>query len=179
MASKGIIILLEVIPSILAKFSNIVFHIAGRPMSDYIMSEKKISQIVKAKINNINLYYSGKLKYHGFTTGDDKQRLLEEADIFILPTFHKTESQPISIIEAMISRCAIITTNHNYLTELTDEQGGIFITPGSVQELKQAIKLLLNDKLLLDSMKKYNVQIAKKKYSPDNYVRKLSNLILH
>lgn len=49
------------------------------------------------------------LHYHGVVADAEKQRLLSEAHVFCLPTA-LLEGQPISILEAYASGCAVITT---------------------------------------------------------------------
>ena len=65
-------------------------------------------------INEKNKYMSRikkfpQIKYHGYIDNLKKQKLLNEAHIFILPTRY-FEGQPISILEAYASGCIVLTT---------------------------------------------------------------------
>jgi glycosyltransferase involved in cell wall biosynthesis len=53
---------------------------------------------------------------HGFrwvegAYGAEKNALFEQASIFVLPSFYPVEAQPLVLLEAMASGCAIITTD--------------------------------------------------------------------
>jgi len=61
---------------------------------------------------------SGYVHYEGFVKGEQKERLLREADIFCFPTFYPNENQPVNLIEAMAFGLPIVTTRWRSLPEL-------------------------------------------------------------
>src|SRR5947209_6574248 len=58
------------------------------------------------------------VEYLGFVSGDQKHRLLLEADIFCFPTYYENENQPVNLIEAMAFGLPILTTRWRSLPEL-------------------------------------------------------------
>ena len=60
--------------------------------------------------------YKNDIRYVGFVTGDKKKKLLENAHIYLLPTYE--EGLPTSVLEAMFFGCFIITTNVGGLKDL-------------------------------------------------------------
>ena len=50
--------------------------------------------------------------------GEEKRNLLKQSHIFCLPTFHKFEGQPISILEAYASGCIVLTTANGGINEI-------------------------------------------------------------
>jgi glycosyltransferase involved in cell wall biosynthesis len=60
----------------------------------------------------------GAIQYLGFVSGDQKQVLLREADLFCFPTFYRNENQPVNLIEAMAFGLPILTTRWRSLPEL-------------------------------------------------------------
>jgi glycosyltransferase involved in cell wall biosynthesis len=61
---------------------------------------------------------SGLVEYFGFVSGEQKSRLLREADLFCFPTYYENENQPVNLIEAMAFGLPILTTRWRSLPEL-------------------------------------------------------------
>jgi glycosyltransferase involved in cell wall biosynthesis len=58
------------------------------------------------------------VQYLGFVSGDQKNHLLREADLFCFPTYYENENQPVNLIEAMAFGLPILTTRWRSLPEL-------------------------------------------------------------
>jgi glycosyltransferase involved in cell wall biosynthesis len=58
------------------------------------------------------------VKHFGFVSGDEKCRLLREADLFCFPTHYLGENQPVNLIEAMAFGLPIVTTRWRSLPEI-------------------------------------------------------------
>src|SRR5207248_4725312 len=58
------------------------------------------------------------LEYFGFVSGEQKHRLLREADLFCFPTYYENENQPVNLIEAMAFGLPILTTRWRSIPEL-------------------------------------------------------------
>jgi len=58
------------------------------------------------------------VQYFGFVSGEQKNRLLREADLFCFPTYFQNENQPVNLIEAMAFGLPILTTRWRSLPEL-------------------------------------------------------------
>src|SRR6266704_2384130 len=58
------------------------------------------------------------IEYLGFVSGEQKHRLLREADLFCFPTYYENENQPVNLIEAMAFGLPILTTRWRSLPEL-------------------------------------------------------------
>jgi glycosyltransferase involved in cell wall biosynthesis len=61
---------------------------------------------------------AGMVQYLGFVSGDQKNLLLREADLFCFPTYYENENQPVNLIEAMAFGLPILTTRWRSLPEL-------------------------------------------------------------
>jgi glycosyltransferase involved in cell wall biosynthesis len=61
------------------------------------------------------------VRYLGFVSGDQKNKLLREADLFCFPTYYENENQPVNLIEAMAFGLPILTTRWRSLPELFPE----------------------------------------------------------
>ena len=57
------------------------------------------------------------IEYAGFVSGERKERLLREADLFCFPTYYENENQPVNLIEAMAFGLPILTTRWRSIPE--------------------------------------------------------------
>jgi glycosyltransferase involved in cell wall biosynthesis len=81
------------------------------------------------------------LRYHGVVSGATKARLLASAHVFCLPTYYPYEGQPISILEAYASGCAVITTDHSGIFDVFEPgKSGISVVKRSASAVAQALK---------------------------------------
>ena len=79
------------------------------------------------------------IHYHGLVDAEQKRRLFAEAHVFCLPT-RMFEGQPISILEAYASGCAVITTGQPGIRDVfSDGINGFEIPAGSSAELANVL----------------------------------------
>lgn len=170
--SKGIFELIDAFDRLTMKYDNIYLNIAGGFMGDEYISRDEIKKqfLAKIKINS-------KINYLGKVYSEDKVKLLQRSDIFVLPSYYRSEAFPISIIEAMRCGNAIITTNYKYLPDIVNRQSGILIKPKSIDSLVYAIEGLLEDHNLLIGMQEHNSIEAEKKYNLNQYIGKLNKIV--
>lgn len=170
--SKGIFELIDAFDKLTMQYSNIHLNIAGGFMGDDYLSRNEIKIQFLEKIEN-----HPEINYFGNVYGEQKVKLLQKSDIFVLPSYYKSEAFPISIIEAMRSGNAIITTNYKYLPEIVNSKNGILVETKSVDSLIDGMKTLLEDNKLLADIQKYNKKVAKEKYNLNKYIDKLNKII--
>lgn len=93
--------------------------------------------------------------YHGVVSGEQKKELLLNAHLFCLPTYYPYEGQPISILEAYASGCAVMTTDHSGIFDIfTPELNGVQVIPKNADDIADKLKIIFEQKLIL---KKYGV----------------------
>ncbi|RLI52394.1 MAG: hypothetical protein DRP09_18020 [Candidatus Thorarchaeota archaeon] len=128
---KGVNILLRVIPKILKKL-DAHFVFAG-PGKDSYFKKYEIPE----------KHYT----FLGYVDHELTPFLYALADIFVLPSFY--ENFPISILEAMASETAVVSTNVGGIPEMiASGYNGILIPPKDVDSLANAlIQLIENDHL--------------------------------
>lgn len=172
MVSKGIFELIDAFEKLEKKNDNIILNIAGDYLSDEHMSANKVKKKFEER-----LFKNNKIKYLGKIFGLDKIKLLQSSDIFVLPSYK--EAFPISIIEAMVSRNAIVVTDQKYISEVLTSKNGVLVQKKSVESLVEGIQFLINNKQELIQIQNYNRQVAKKKFSKKKYLKKLEQIVLN
>ncbi len=69
---------------------------------------------------------AGSIEYLGFVSGEEKNRVFREADLFCFPTYYLGENQPVNLIEAMAFGLPVVTTRWRSLPEmLPDDYPGV------------------------------------------------------
>lgn len=95
------------------------------------------------RLNNMLSQYNlqDNIEFLGWVTGDEKKSLLNNCDLFVLPSYN--EGLPISILEAMSYKLPILTTDVGGIPEVAeDHKNGIVIKPGDIEGISQAIEFL-------------------------------------
>ncbi|MED3981918.1 glycosyltransferase family 4 protein [Priestia megaterium] len=108
---------------------------------------------------------------------DDVPFILSTTDIFVLPTIN--DSLPISIIEAMHSGTAVISTNCGGIPELIKHnKTGIIVEPGSAEQLAHALKFFIINKEARYRMSKNAKIHAENHLTIDSMIRKIKNMYI-
>ncbi len=106
------------------------------------------------------------ITYHGWVEGESKNKLLCDADIYIQPSY--IEALPISVLEAMSYRTAVIASHIGGLPEIVhDHETGLLIEPGKPEKLFEAMKYLIENDTLRESFSRRGVRIAEQAYLPN------------
>ena len=84
--------------------------------------------------------------YHVDVDRNEKKQLFRQAHVFILPTLY-AEGQPVSILEAYASGCAVITTSQKGIMDIFQDMiNGFVVEPGSVNSLYEMLLKLPTQK---------------------------------
>ena len=118
------------------------------------------------------------IRYHGTVAGDTKRRLFHEAHVFCLPTYYPYEGQPISILEAYASGCAVITTDHSGIRD-------VFSAPTNGYEVAKRIRArspsraraAVGDRQTLHAMGRFNRRLADANYRTAHYNARLLAIV--
>lgn len=101
----------------------------------------------------------------------DIHNLLYISDIFCLPSYR--EGMPRSIIEAMAMECAIVATDiRGSREEVIDGKTGYLVNLTSPKEIADKVDAIINNEILLSSMKLEGRKRAEQIYDEDVVVRK-------
>lgn len=129
--AKGVFELVEACKGI----DNIELHIVGTAR------EEIKEQLVKKSFDRNNGEW---LKIRGGIPHEEVIQEMLSCEVFVLPSY--TEGFPNVILESMACGCAIVATNVGAIPEMLQNDCGIIVNPKNVQELRNAINIILQDK---------------------------------
>jgi len=128
---KGLFVLSKAIKKVLSVTRDVQFVFCGQGKETLINS---LSGIPKSNVT-----------YLGVVDNNDLSGIYSAADIFVLPSY--TENMPLVIMEAMMSRCAVVASNVGGIPEMiSDGEDGMLIEAGDWKGLADRILGLLKDK---------------------------------
>lgn len=159
---KGIYDLLDALS--LCKNNNAKLHLCGS------FQDKETEYYVL----NHQLYQEGRILYHGYVNGEEKQKILRSSSVFVLPSI--AEGMPVSIMEAMACGCAILSTKVGAIPEIIGKENGILIEPHDVKGLSEAIDWLLQNSNRLKKIQDNNLQKSRQ-YGIVRHIQTLSSFL--
>lgn len=178
MESKGILNLLDAFEDLLRVNKVCYLSIAGDFISDYISSKDLIKAKFLLKYNELKQKYPDHIEYIGVVKGSEKYDLLWDSDIFILPTYHRTEAFPISILEALRTGNYIIATKHNFIPQIVTEKNGLLVQPNSVESLRIALESILDqEKDVILDIQNRNIKYAISSFREVEYINQVIKII--
>lgn len=118
------------------------------------------------------------IKYHGVVEGEKKQTLLRSAHVFCLPTYYPYEGQPISILEAYASGCAVITTDHSGIFDIfTPDVNGLQVEVKNIESIAEKISFLIENKASIRKFAIINAFLAKKKFRVKDHLTAMERIL--
>jgi glycosyltransferase involved in cell wall biosynthesis len=132
LAMKGIDCLIEAMKPLLEKHK----------MRLVVAGAGNIERYTKM-LDGVNPEY---FEFLGAVPYEEIHTLYQKADIFVMPSL--TESFPLSVLEAMSSGVAVVSTRVGGVPEMLDHTTGLLVEPNNAEDLRTSIILLLEDKQL-------------------------------
>ena len=161
---KGINYLLQAMPDIIKKFTDITLVIAG----DGPAADKLKKQTVELGITRNVLFLGPRL---------DIPELLKVFDIYVLPSL--SEGLPMVLLEAMAAGCPIVATNVGGIPTLIKHgDNGSMVEPKNPEALASEIIKLLSSQELRSQYSKKALETFQENYSADIMTRKYEQLYL-
>ena len=143
------------------------------PDDPYNLKLRVIEKEFEKKINNME-----NVLYLGPVSGREKNKLLQNSDIFLLPTYYVNEGQPISIIEAMAYGNAIISTPYRSIVDIVVHgKEGLLIKPKKPDLIASALINLYNDKKKLESMKLNAYLTFKERFTREKHLKNMRDAL--
>jgi len=100
---------------------------------------------IEERIDSINRNPALNVRWIKGAAGEEKNRLFNETHLFVLPTEYPVEAQPIVLIEAMASGCAIVTTRVGEIESILDSDTASFLTDTKPATIRSELGRLIAD----------------------------------
>lgn len=118
------------------------------------------------------------INFLGIVKNEEKWNLLSKTDIFILPTYYKTEALPLSLVEAMRFGCLCISSNIGEILDLLKDNRGVILEKVTTKNIVDAVNAAIGD-LEKSKLKIVNsFHYAEHEFSYAQYQKNLSNIII-
>jgi glycosyltransferase involved in cell wall biosynthesis len=136
---KGLPLLLKVWNGIRRKYGNALLILAGTGGLDIHNCEEELRAYVRSDCLEGHVLFTGAVQ--------NVPEYLQASDFFAFPT--ENDAFPSSIVEAMACGLPVITTPVGAIKSIVSHQKtGLLIQPGNVEQLFQAIDVMVSDKAL-------------------------------
>ena len=134
---KGLDILVKAFAQIAGVRDDVYLVLAGPDNEGYIQKVEK--WLIQEGIKN-------KTIFTGMLQGDDKLAVLQDADIFVLPSY--SENFGIAVVEAMACGLPVVISNKvNIWREIQDAEAGL-VTSCDADKVAEALRTLLDEESL-------------------------------
>ncbi len=119
------------------------------------------------------------IKYLGnFIDGVEKKELYLKSHIFCLPTYYPYEGQPISILEAYATGCAVITTAHAGIPDVfKDNVNGFFVKTEDSDDIARVLTHAFSNKEKIQEIAIGNLSEAGRVYMSRTYREKIKSIL--
>lgn len=157
---KGTLLLIkEILPVILEKETDFIFHFAGNDNSDWDGFKDEYGCSYTDFINQkFEKYINKKIILHGFVTDEKLEELYEQADCVLAPSLY--ESFGLVYLEAINHNKPLIAIGQGAITELFEKDNEVLLA--SIVNPKEIIDLLKKLKNQPDLSKKLTINARKK-----------------
>lgn len=163
---KGCYDIPDIILETAKQVPDVRFVLAGAGSKEDEMAIRKMLQ--KKNVANHVIF-------PGWIRGDERERWLNDADLFLLPSYN--EGMPMSILDAMGYGLPIISTNVGGIPKIVhDGENGICCNPGDINTMTEGIIELLTDDQKRYEASKASIDFVRKSYSLESHIEKLETL---
>jgi glycosyltransferase involved in cell wall biosynthesis len=133
---KGLNLLIPALERLLAEGLNFHFVLAGTNPQDPNY-ENQIQKQIKASL------LSSRTTITGFVTGELKAALLQDADLFVLPSYY--ENFGIAVAEAMVAGTPVVISDQVHIWEEVKGAEAGWVCPCEVDALTECLREALQD----------------------------------
>jgi glycosyltransferase involved in cell wall biosynthesis len=162
--------------SVLKAHATICGPITPSTFDDRFSSAEEAREWLESKLKTINESPHLSVNWVDGASGDAKRNLFREAMLFVFPSRYKVEAQPIVLLEAMASGCAIISSAAGEIRSTIDDSGEILedVTP---EKIANSIREFVTDKAFAKRRASDAYTLFCNRFSKARYTSRWVNLI--
>jgi glycosyltransferase involved in cell wall biosynthesis len=184
MESKGYVEFIEAIQDLASNYNLPVrAYICGKiRMEDNegkFRSNAEAKQWIENQIERTNQSKSVSLNWINGVFGQEKTNIFHTSHIFVFPSRFKNEAQPISMIEALASGCAVITTKLGEIPTTVNHDTALFISEGSSEVIAEAIYSLVDNRVLRSKLAVSGLNLFHDRFSYRRHIDQWEVLLKH
>jgi glycosyltransferase involved in cell wall biosynthesis len=136
---KGIIYLLKAVKNLIPKYPQIQLNLVGEGDQ-----KEEFKNFVKKNQLEKNVFFKGIINH------DKIIKEYQNSDVFVLPSFNEGMSN--SLLEALASGLALISTDTGGAKDLIDKNNGFIVSMKNIQEIQKSLEILIKNPTKLKSM---------------------------
>ena len=145
-----------------------ILHAGKRPMQLTIAGTGPAEEQMRTKITQLGLQEH--VQFLGVVHGSEKERLWNESDLFVFPTYH--EGLPYALLESMAARTPALVSPVGEIPDVVEDGvHGVFVPNRDPPALAAAICRLDTDRYLINRMGELGRQRVTKHYTNDRLAR--------
>lgn len=118
------------------------------------------------------------VRYLGMVSGEDKIDILNNSELFVLPTNFPWEGQPVSIVEALAFGIPVISTNYRSIPEqVIDGYNGYLVDFDNPRQIAEKILLLANNPEIYREFSEHAREHFQANFSRESHLQKIIPII--
>jgi glycosyltransferase involved in cell wall biosynthesis len=178
--AKGFVDLMNAVPLVFDACPDVRFDFSGEWLSfeENILHGERGEPIVHDAVaiaetwTTLQRRYPRQVRYRGVVNGNEKIALIQQSDALVLPSY--SEGFPMAILEAMAAGLPVVVTPVGVLPEiLLDSINALFVEPGDLDGLAEALVAIASRPDLRAAMGRANREIAASKFALQNIAQQL------
>ena len=122
-----------------------------------------------------------RIRYLGKRYGEEKERILGDADIFVFPTYYSNECFPLVLLEAMQHGLPCVTTEEGGIRDIVVQGSGFTVHGSSPAELTvgtaEALEKLITDADLRKTMGEAGRKRLEEMFTEDAFEKKMKGIL--
>lgn len=167
---KGPLVLLEACRLLHEQGTPFHCHIVGASTAE-ITLESMMDKVREHKLSNC-------VTLHGAQYGDEKEKLLQQADVIVFPTFYHNECFPLVLLEGMKHSLVPISTREGAIPDIIEENiTGFLVEKQNPEALAETMQKLVKDPVLATKMGEAGRERYLRMFSEKRFIERLSDIL--
>lgn len=167
---KGVLVLLDALKIIKDKGLSFICDFVGDETNE-INAARFCNEVSERGLSDV-------VVYHGRKYGEEKEIFLNQADVFVFPTYYHNECFPLVLLEAMQHGLPCVSTNEGAIADIIDDgHTGYIVAKNDSIMLSEKIEILIKNQDLRLKMGEAGIFKYKRYYTMDEYVKNIENIL--